>query len=711
MGCEVDYMWSLSSLVAAFLDLAISYFLLCASSVVFLGTKFLGLFGLPLPCPCNGLFGISPNTNLCLKRLLVDFPNEKVSDVQLLVRGKFPFNIHNNCHLNMRLIEEKDDNCFNTSPGLVGIEPREASCSSLSDARKSISVPRIEFETNKTEIGSVRGGRADVKGKGVTIYKNRSGIRRRRKRALAAERWTSSSVSSYDHSLSDFQSCPISPPSINKERNEIRLWRENSRELYGNGFDAHYSHYRETHKGTRHGQRDGFDLNGFPDYDEQNEKIVSSNDREEEEEQAGRDALYLELEKERNAAATAADEAMSMIARLQEEKALIEMEARQYQRIYEEKSAYDAEEMNILKEILVRREREKLFLEKEVEAYRKMMVSVGNEQPAAGDDEHIPDTERQLSDYSLYESEDPILMLRQLSASIDKKTMKKSKRSDESGMESSALGQKEDSSFLEQGSHPFGYQEFQEKEMVTMIDASDGIPLPCSKTGVSEHNHPENTSHDDSYQDFSASNLSFDKELHVVHDVHIIDGSNVSNEGKGSEGMPLSTNDDLTCSIISSLPPEGSASQAIDADRSTSFTNTQMEEAKSRRSSSGVFDQLPPLDPKTISIKPGDVLRRHSLSTFDIERLKIDYEVERLRERLKSVQEGREKLNLSVENREGEKVQLKLLEDIAQQLREIRHLTQPEKEIRQASLPPPSSKVKPKKKRCRSASLGVHNSS
>ncbi|KAL7251212.1 hypothetical protein ACSBR1_013107 [Camellia fascicularis] len=77
-----------------------------------------------------------------------------------------------------------------------------------------------------------------------------------------------------------------------------------------------------------------------------------------EEEHAAHVALDLELEKERSAAAIAADEAMAMILRLQDEKASIEMDAWQYQRIIEEKSAYDAEEMNILKEILLRRLRE-----------------------------------------------------------------------------------------------------------------------------------------------------------------------------------------------------------------------------------------------------------------------------------------------------------------------------------------------------------------
>ncbi|KAE8703975.1 hypothetical protein F3Y22_tig00110462pilonHSYRG00449 [Hibiscus syriacus] len=73
-----------------------------------------------------------------------------------------------------------------------------------------------------------------------------------------------------------------------------------------------------------------------------------------EEEKTKHAAICLELDKERAAAASAADEAMAMILRLQEDKASIEMEARQYQRMMEENFAYDDEEMNILKEILDR---------------------------------------------------------------------------------------------------------------------------------------------------------------------------------------------------------------------------------------------------------------------------------------------------------------------------------------------------------------------
>ena len=46
--------------------------------------------------------------------------------------------------------------------------------------------------------------------------------------------------------------------------------------------------------------------------------------------------LYAELEEERSAAAIAANQMMAMINRLQEEKAAIQMEALQYQRMMEE---------------------------------------------------------------------------------------------------------------------------------------------------------------------------------------------------------------------------------------------------------------------------------------------------------------------------------------------------------------------------------------
>ncbi|CAK9233858.1 unnamed protein product [Sphagnum troendelagicum] len=111
----------------------------------------------------------------------------------------------------------------------------------------------------------------------------------------------------------------------------------------------------------------GLDNNRDLEENGENERLLKAL-RDEREAQA---ALYHELEKERNAAATAANEAMAMITRLQEEKALVQMEARQFQRMVEEKAVYDQEAMEILKEVLARREEEKNQLEDEMRKLKR----------------------------------------------------------------------------------------------------------------------------------------------------------------------------------------------------------------------------------------------------------------------------------------------------------------------------------------------------
>ncbi|CAN6478545.1 unnamed protein product [Victoria cruziana] len=85
-------------------------------------------------------------------------------------------------------------------------------------------------------------------------------------------------------------------------------------------------------------------------------------------------ALYSELEEERSASAIAANQTLAMITRLQEEKAAMQMEAHQYQRMMEEQSEYDQEALQLLNELMVKREREKQELEKELELYRKKVL-------------------------------------------------------------------------------------------------------------------------------------------------------------------------------------------------------------------------------------------------------------------------------------------------------------------------------------------------
>ncbi|CAN1138229.1 Myosin-binding protein 2 [Linum perenne] len=84
-------------------------------------------------------------------------------------------------------------------------------------------------------------------------------------------------------------------------------------------------------------------------------------------------ALLTELEEERNASTVAANQSMAMITRLQEEKAAMQMEAFQYQRMMEEQADYDREAIEILNDFVVKREREYAELEEELEACRHML--------------------------------------------------------------------------------------------------------------------------------------------------------------------------------------------------------------------------------------------------------------------------------------------------------------------------------------------------
>lgn len=87
--------------------------------------------------------------------------------------------------------------------------------------------------------------------------------------------------------------------------------------------------------------------------------------------------LSVELEEERNASSSAANEAMSMILRLQQEKAEIEMEARQFKRFAAEKTSHDQKEIIALEELLYKREQTIQSLTCEVQAYKYRMMSYG----------------------------------------------------------------------------------------------------------------------------------------------------------------------------------------------------------------------------------------------------------------------------------------------------------------------------------------------
>ncbi|KAL0435644.1 UNVERIFIED_CONTAM: putative myosin-binding protein 4 [Sesamum radiatum] len=85
-------------------------------------------------------------------------------------------------------------------------------------------------------------------------------------------------------------------------------------------------------------------------------------------------SLYKELEEERNAAAIAANQAMAMITRLQEEKATLHMEALHYLRMMDEQAEYDMEALERANELLAERERELQDMEIELDFYRSNLL-------------------------------------------------------------------------------------------------------------------------------------------------------------------------------------------------------------------------------------------------------------------------------------------------------------------------------------------------
>ncbi|XP_050377363.1 uncharacterized protein LOC126794641 [Argentina anserina] len=87
--------------------------------------------------------------------------------------------------------------------------------------------------------------------------------------------------------------------------------------------------------------------------------------------------LYADLDQEREASSTAADEALSMILRLQGEKSAMKMEANQYKRLAEEKICHAEEALAIFEDLIYQKEMEIASLEFQLQAYRYKLLSLG----------------------------------------------------------------------------------------------------------------------------------------------------------------------------------------------------------------------------------------------------------------------------------------------------------------------------------------------
>ncbi|GJT06103.1 zein-binding domain-containing protein [Tanacetum coccineum] len=84
--------------------------------------------------------------------------------------------------------------------------------------------------------------------------------------------------------------------------------------------------------------------------------------------------LYIELDEERNASAIAANQAMAMITKLQEEKVALQTESIQNQRMMDEQAEYDQEVLQLLNELVMKLESDKIELENELEMYKQKFL-------------------------------------------------------------------------------------------------------------------------------------------------------------------------------------------------------------------------------------------------------------------------------------------------------------------------------------------------
>ncbi|KAM3683860.1 hypothetical protein ACB098_12G179600 [Castanea mollissima] len=311
------------------------------------------------------------------------------------------------------------------------------------------------------------------------------------------------------------------------------------------------------------------------------------------EEKAAHAALILELEKERAAAASAADEAMSMISRLNQDKASVEMESRQYQRMIEEKCDYDEEEMNILKEILFRREMENHFLEKKIEEYRQMSL-LENEMPT-GDINDTMDNwgQRPSSSLDLSYNEQPMLQIEN-NMLIGKKVGNRVNWSSNY-----------EAPIVEKQGQIQGYSLLEKNVFFT-----DGEELKKYRN--------------DKDQAGSNHHCSMPDTEPVVYDVHVVDDKNETLKDQSGSSIGNVVDERKDCAVT--LGASGDWTRETLSDH--------------------------PIISRTVT-EPNIHKGRESL--FAISSEKLDMGIERLTERLRVLQEEKEKLTFYSENGDGEK--------------------------------------------------------
>ncbi|KAL7139090.1 hypothetical protein ABFS83_09G027900 [Erythranthe nasuta] len=162
------------------------------------------------------------------------------------------------------------------------------------------------------------------------------------------------------------------PEDINEDATRTPCFQRGNRFFGISLSDSGQASPRWAHRGTRKITVDKLDLaSADPATDEVDGDIVTRLRRQVRLDRRSLMALYMELDEERSASAVAANNAMAMITRLQAEKAAVQMEALQYQRMMDEQAEYDQEALQVMKDLLFKREEDVKALESELESYRE----------------------------------------------------------------------------------------------------------------------------------------------------------------------------------------------------------------------------------------------------------------------------------------------------------------------------------------------------
>ncbi|XP_030935280.1 probable myosin-binding protein 6 [Quercus lobata] len=624
---QTVHSWTFGGLIAAFLHLSLAYFLLCVSVYVFFTSKFLSLFGLYLPCPCNGVFGYK-NSNLCWHTLLFHWPTAIICSVLNSTLSKLPFDFKNQgCSLDRKLVIK--GSCEN---GVLELEG-EASCSS------SFHSPLLQ--------------NCVAKGKRVLDLKKMHGTRRRRKAGLGNRKF--SSILPNDDSRSVIAANFPYDGSEMRGKDSESLGCEPVRE---DDFPGEIIGPISMEVGERN--QHSFELSGSCDEGTSSSVatyITNAPDNMEivrneaynirmlelalEEEKAAHAALILELEKERAAAASAADEAMSMISRLHQDKASVEMELRQYQRMIEEKCDYDEEEMNILKEILVRREIENYFLEKKIEEYRHMSL-LENEMPTGDINDEMDNWgQRPSSSLDFTDNKQPMLQTEN-NMLIGKKV---GNRANWSSNYEAPLVEKQSQiqgySLLEKNVFFAGKENENMDNSIECQEMTSEVTQICNgiDTNFSFDGEELRKYQNDKDQAGSNHHCSMPNTEPVVYDVHVVDDKNETLKDQSGSSIRNVVDEPKDCAVP--LGPSGDWTRETLSDHPIiSRTVTEPNIHK------GSFD---------MSDKFSVLSHSQCKSLLSDEKSKLDIGIERLTERLRVLQEEKEELTFYLENGDGEK--------------------------------------------------------